>query len=97
MERLLLVVSISYQKTQRHKIELKDFYYFLYIKMENNNVGKPLVSPTPPSLIEELNSYITTLDEKEMKAYLIAKDHLGSSFQLEKSNGFLRWKKSVSS
>ena len=42
-------------------------------------------------------TFLTTLDEKEMKAYLIAKDHLGSSFQLEKSNGFLKWKKSVSS
>lgn len=43
-----------------------------------------------------LTTYLKTLDEKEMKAYLIAKEHLGTSFQLEKSNGFLKWKKSVS-
>jgi hypothetical protein len=76
-------------------------------------VGKPTVSPTTPSLkgnTQETTlregvvgetvgfpTFLTTLDEKEMKAYLIAKDHLGSSFQLEKSNGFLKWKKSVSS
>ena len=41
--------------------------------------------------IEE--EYLKTLSEKERKAYEIAKDHLGSSFDLVKSNGFLRWKK----
>lgn len=36
--------------------------------------------------------YLETLSEKELKAYAIAKSHLGSSFQLEKSNGYLKWK-----
>ena len=36
--------------------------------------------------------YLETLNEKEMKAYLIAKSFLGTSFQLEKSVGFLKWK-----
>ena len=40
-----------------------------------------------------LDQYIQTLDEKELKAYHIARDHLGMSFQLEKSNGYLNWKK----
>lgn len=35
--------------------------------------------------------YLKTLTEKEMKAYEIAKDHLGSSFELEKSVGYLKW------
>jgi hypothetical protein len=44
--------------------------------------------------IEVLNvQYLETLNEKEKKAYYIAKSHLGSSFQLEKSNTFLQWKK----
>jgi hypothetical protein len=44
--------------------------------------------------IEVLNAqYLETLNEKEKKAYSIAKSHLGSSFQLEKSNTFLQWKK----
>jgi len=48
------------------------------------------------SSIEELcNQYLQTLTEKEYKAYLIAKSHLGTSFQLEKSNGFLKWKSSI--
>lgn len=37
--------------------------------------------------------YIETLSPKEKKAYLIARDHLGMSFTLEKSVGFLQWKK----
>jgi hypothetical protein len=38
--------------------------------------------------------YIETLSPKEKKAYLIARDHLGMSFTLEKSVGFLQWRKS---
>jgi hypothetical protein len=40
--------------------------------------------------------YLDSLNEKEMKSYLIAKEHLGTSFQLEKSVGFLKWKKKMS-
>lgn len=35
--------------------------------------------------------YIKSLNEKELQAYNIAKTHLGSSFSLEKSLGFLKW------
>jgi hypothetical protein len=42
-----------------------------------------------------LNKYIESLSEKELKAYNIAKSHLGSSFSLEKSKGFIDWKKVV--
>jgi len=40
-----------------------------------------------------LQQYLNTLDEKEILAYIIAKEHLGMSFQLEKSIGYLDWKK----
>jgi len=36
--------------------------------------------------------YLESLDQKERKAYEIAKEHLGMSFTLEKSVGFLKWK-----
>ncbi len=38
--------------------------------------------------------YITQLSEIERKACLIAKDHLGSSFNIVKSNGYNDWLKS---
>jgi hypothetical protein len=37
--------------------------------------------------------YLETLSDKEKKSYFIAKEHLGMSFQLEKSIGFIKWKK----
>lgn len=44
---------------------------------------------------ELIENYIASLNEKEYKAYLIAKDHLGDSFQIEKSNGFIDWLESL--
>ena len=38
------------------------------------------------------DKYISSLSEKELQAYHIAKSHLGSSFSLEKSKGFIEWK-----
>jgi hypothetical protein len=48
-----------------------------------------------PSLTTEKlkELYIESLTPKEHKAYLIAKSHLGMSFTLEKSVGFIEWKK----
>jgi hypothetical protein len=42
---------------------------------------------------ELMEQYIKTFSKKELQSYEIAKNHLGTSFQLEKSNGFLKWKK----
>jgi len=35
--------------------------------------------------------YLASLSEKERMGYEIAKDHLGSTFHLQKSNGFIAW------
>lgn len=43
--------------------------------------------------IELTERYLASLTPKQYKSYLIAKDHLGMSFQIEKSNGFLGWLK----
>ena len=40
---------------------------------------------------EKRNKYIVELDEKEKLALEIAKDHLKSSFDLEKSIDFINW------
>jgi enolase len=42
---------------------------------------------------KEIYEYLSTLDETQKKAYLIAKTHLGTSFNIYKSNGFKDWKK----
>ena len=42
-----------------------------------------------------VQQYIASLTEKELKAYEIAREHLGTSFQIEKSNGFIQWCKKL--
>jgi len=49
--------------------------------------------PTNPALEALKAAYLQSLTEKETQAYLIAKGHLGTSFTLEKSNGYLSWLK----
>ena len=41
----------------------------------------------------EIFEYLSTLDEHHKVAYNIAFDHLGSSFDILRSNGFKEWVK----
>jgi hypothetical protein len=50
-----------------------------------------MLSPDVKELVIE---YVNQLTEIEQKAYKIAKDHLGSSFNVVKSNGYNDWLKS---
>ena len=52
--------------------------------MENN-------STLPETNIHK--QYLQSLSEKEQKAYKIAKDHLGTSFDLDLSRGYREWLK----
>jgi hypothetical protein len=47
---------------------------------------------------KEIYQYLTHLmkNEQQKKAYVIAYDHLGSSFNIYKSNGFKEWNTSQS-
>lgn len=60
-----------------------------------------LPSPIPiPQIVQsysnekqnEIYNYLSQLDEQQQKAYLIAYKHLGSSFNIYRSNGFKDWK-----
>ena len=42
---------------------------------------------------ESLIKYLKHLDSIERQAYTIGKQHLGSSFNVLKSNGYVDWKK----
>ena len=41
---------------------------------------------------QEIFEYLQQIEGNDKKAYLIAFDHLGSSFNIYKSNGFKEWK-----
>jgi hypothetical protein len=43
-------------------------------------------------LVEE---YIKSMNQKDYLAYTIAKEHLGTSFTVEKSVGYFRWLASI--
>ena len=40
-----------------------------------------------------IQHYLDSMNEREKKAYLIALNHLGTSFNIYKSNGFKEWDK----
>jgi hypothetical protein len=44
---------------------------------------------------ELIVNYLKHLDKIERQAYTIGKAHLGSSFNIIKSNGFVDWKKNL--
>jgi hypothetical protein len=48
-------------------------------------------NPVTNTYLTLLDQYLNTLSEKERKSYEIAKEHLGMSFQLDKSVGYLKW------
>jgi hypothetical protein len=41
--------------------------------------------------INDVDAYVSQMSPFELSAYRIAKGHLGTSFNLKKSNGFLKW------
>ena len=43
---------------------------------------------------KEIFQYLSEMNEHEKKAYEIAFDHLVTSFNIYRSNGFISWKKS---
>ena len=43
---------------------------------------------------EEMYNYLSQLNDSQKKAYLIAHNHLGTSFNVLKSNGYKEWKQS---
>ena len=46
----------------------------------------------PPSKTSDVDKYKLSLTDQEKKTLEIAQDHLGSSFNINRSIGFLNWK-----
>ena len=44
---------------------------------------------------EEVQQYIQQMNERQLKAYQIASNHLKTSFNILLSNGFKEWKKNT--
>jgi len=52
-----------------------------------------IVQNSPDELRETVKSYFKSMSEMQKKSFLIAKDHLGTSFNIFKSNGFVSFEK----
>jgi len=69
--------------------------------VDNMDTEKLVVALDLPESFEKCDSaaqktiiqYLNQLSANEQIAYKIAKDHLGSSFNIIRSNGFQDWKK----
>ena len=63
------------------------------IDFNDLNIEVPeIVKSYPVEKQKEIFEYLQNLDEHNKKAYLIAIHHLGSSFNICRSNGFKEWK-----
>lgn len=56
----------------------------------NLNISQ-FISGYSPELKKEVYEYLSELDEIHRKGYQIAYDHLGTSFNIARSNGFKSW------
>jgi hypothetical protein len=52
-----------------------------------------VISFYPHEKQKEIFEYLKQMNEREKQAYSIAYSHLGTSFHIEKSNGYKEWKK----
>jgi hypothetical protein len=50
----------------------------------------------PEETRQSIFDYLSQLETIQQRAYLIAKDHLGTSFDILRSTGYSEWKKSKS-
>jgi len=63
------------------------------INFESLQIKVPeVVKNYPIELKREIFNYLSEMDEHNKKAYEIAVEHLGSSFNIYRSNGFKEWK-----
>jgi|Laugresbdmm110sn_1035088.scaffolds.fasta_scaffold467099_1 hypothetical protein len=60
------------------------------INHPNKNADFPPIFSKVDKMEEQ---YIAQLDEHHRKAMEIAKSHLGTSFNIKRSNGFMDWRK----
>ena len=63
-------------------------------EIDFNSLNIPLpdmVKQYPLEKQREIYEYLSKLDEYDKKAYIIAYSHLGTSFNIYKSNGFKEW------
>lgn len=62
----------------------------------SNSTEQKILKDDSSEQDSEITRYLEQLSEGERQTYEIAKQHLESSFSIEKSIGFINWKKQIS-
>lgn len=60
----------------------------------NDNNSNSKENTQEETIQEQVKEYISTLNDREKMVLEIAKEHLQSSFCIERSVGFVKWKNS---
>jgi len=85
---------------QKIKIEYKNIYSLLHYMSSNKEFEKIMENYTdliPDHLKKDekictsVKEYMLSLSDKEMLSFMIARDHLKSSFNVLMSNGYKEW------
>ena len=64
------------------------------MKIKNNEIPvSEKVYSYPQEIQKDIFEYLKDLTDHEKKAYMIAYTHLGTSFDILRSNGFQEWKR----
>ena len=77
------------KKNNNNKLIILCLKIVLNIKLYH--LHTPMELPQEHKHTEHAEDYIKQLTPFEESAYKIAKSHLGTSFNLKKSNGYLKW------
>ena len=79
---------------KKNKNDAKNSLFIIYNKMEKSSTHiKPVAikKPVSETADDNIQQYLSELSEIHKDAVKIAEDHLGSSFDIIKSNGFKEW------
>jgi hypothetical protein len=57
------------------------------------NDCEEVIEKTPSEWRETIKNYLKSLNDLQKKTFMIAKNHLGTSFNVMKSNGFVNFEK----
>jgi hypothetical protein len=60
----------------------------------NQEISTDNLEKYPEEVRQSIIKYLEQLGDKERIGYSIAKEHLGTSFDVAKSIGYITWKKS---
>ena len=91
---IIIFLILLYNKKTTHNLLLENYMHDarIYSSTPSHPVSYSSHSSPVCSLSKIINEYIQTLTPFELKGLAIAKDHLGPSFDMKRSSGFIRWK-----